>query len=448
MKRAIGIIRVSQTNGREGDSFISPEDQRARIEATCKQHKFDLLYIAPPELDVSGGKALDERPGLGTAVRAIEAGEADIIVGAYFSRLFRSSQTQHEAISRVEAAGGAVYAGDFGQISNGTAMQRLTANMFGAFAEYERLHAKERGEAALRQAVERGIPPWPNTTPGYVRGEDRRYVRDPDKADAVALAFERRADGATINEVRPVLEEAGITLTYHGVQALLKSRVVLGEINFGKLKNLHAHEPIVSREVWERAQKVRIPRGPRARSDRLLARLGVLRCSSCSGRMVVGTQTHSGKPYPFYRCPNAGTGDCEKRLAIGAALVEGVVADVVREAIAGMQGQASEDPDIRTAESELADAQGLLDALIEVLDPREPKAIERLKEATATRDAAAERVETLRRRRHATVTIDGSADWDDLTLDGRRALIAAVVERVVVHEGRGPGRLSVDLFAQ
>jgi hypothetical protein len=57
-RRAIGIVRVSQTKGRDGDSFHSPETQRARIAATAEQHGWKLLDIAA-ELDVSGGKRLD-----------------------------------------------------------------------------------------------------------------------------------------------------------------------------------------------------------------------------------------------------------------------------------------------------------------------------------------------------------------------------------------------------
>ena len=36
-RRAIGIFRVSQVNGREGDSFASPAEQRDRIEAACER---------------------------------------------------------------------------------------------------------------------------------------------------------------------------------------------------------------------------------------------------------------------------------------------------------------------------------------------------------------------------------------------------------------------------
>jgi hypothetical protein len=53
-RRAIGIVRVSQVNGREGDSFASPAEQRDRIEAACERDGLTLLRIED-EANVSGG---------------------------------------------------------------------------------------------------------------------------------------------------------------------------------------------------------------------------------------------------------------------------------------------------------------------------------------------------------------------------------------------------------
>ena len=66
---------------------------------------------------------------------------------------------------------------------------------------------------------------------------------------------------------------------------MLKSRVYLGEVNFGRLANANAHEPLIERDLWNRVQRMVVPRGLQPSSDRLLARLGVLRCGSCGARM-------------------------------------------------------------------------------------------------------------------------------------------------------------------
>src|SRR5262245_3470824 len=53
-RRAIGIIRVSETKGRKGESFASPAEQRERIKDACKRDKLRLVKIIE-ELDASGG---------------------------------------------------------------------------------------------------------------------------------------------------------------------------------------------------------------------------------------------------------------------------------------------------------------------------------------------------------------------------------------------------------
>src|SRR3954453_21196426 len=106
-RRAIGIVRVSQTRGREGERFVSPEQQRDRIDTACARDGLTLLAVHE-ELDVSGGKPLADRPGLRAAVAAVEAGDAEVVASAYFDRLFRSLSTQAEVIDRIERAGGQV----------------------------------------------------------------------------------------------------------------------------------------------------------------------------------------------------------------------------------------------------------------------------------------------------------------------------------------------------
>src|SRR5262249_20312216 len=130
-RRAVGIVRVSRTNGREGERFVSPEEQRERIEATCARDGLKLVAVHE-ELDVSGGKTLAKRPGLSAAVEAVERGKADVIAAAYFDRLFRSLHTQSEVIDRVERAGGQVLAVDVGRVTNGSAGQWLSGTMLGA----------------------------------------------------------------------------------------------------------------------------------------------------------------------------------------------------------------------------------------------------------------------------------------------------------------------------
>src|SRR5262245_23164373 len=71
-RRAIGIVRVSETNGRKGQSFASPAEQRERVKDACKRDKLRLVKTIE-ELDVSGGTPLERRDGLRQASRRSRA---------------------------------------------------------------------------------------------------------------------------------------------------------------------------------------------------------------------------------------------------------------------------------------------------------------------------------------------------------------------------------------
>ncbi len=438
-------MRVSQTRGREGERFVSPEEQRERLEAACARDGLALLTVYE-ELDVSGGKSLAKRPGLSAAVSAIEAGEAEVVAAAYFDRLFRSLTTQAEVVGRVEQAGGQVLAVDVGQVTAESAGQWLSGTMMGAVSEYFRRSAKERSAEGQARAVARGATPWARVPLGYTRRENGTLEPDPKQIPIVERVFEMRASGSSMSEIRKMLKSKGIERSHRGVQVMLASRVYLGEIHFGKMVNLHAHEPIIDRELWDRVQRMVIPRGPRPSSDRLLARLEVLRCGSCNARLSSAVIPQGGG-YPIYRC--ASTNDCDHHVVISAVIAENVVVSAVRAALADAEGRASMAESAQEAASALDRAQADLDAALHSFGAagleNESAAIERLAELRQARDDAQAHVDQMGPK--AARTVNAATDWNLLTRDERRALIRATVESAIVApSGRGAGRITVRLL--
>jgi DNA invertase Pin-like site-specific DNA recombinase len=437
--RAVGVIRVSQIGARTGESFRSPGEQRQRIEEACGRDGLELVE-AHEEIDVSGGTPLAERHGLRAAVEAIEGGEAEVLMVAYFDRLVRSLRVQGEVVQRVEAAGGRVLALDVGDVSEATAAKWVQGTMLGMMSEYYRRSIGERVGAAQAQAVDAGV--WPSRLPfGYLRGEDGVLVPDPATAPLVSACFTLRADGASVRALQRYLAEQGVERQHGTIAQMLSRRVYLGEIHFGELVNLEAHSPLISLDLWRRVQGVRVPRGPLARSPRLLARLGVLRCGTCGARMSVGGR----RKYPAYRCTPSN--DCPRPAQIQAHVAEGVVVEAVRAALADVTGKASSEQDAREAVAVAEQAQADLDAAIRAFSglADEPSATERLGDLRRARDEAVDRAEQLGGLR-ASYTVDVAAEWDALSVEGQRDLIRAVVARAIVTRGRGPGRITVELF--
>jgi site-specific DNA recombinase len=400
------------------------------------------------ELDVSGGAPLEKRPGLGRAVEMVENGQADVIVVAYLDRLVRSLAVQAEVVARVEAAGGAILAVDVGQVTNGSAGQWLSGTLLGAVSEYTRRVTAERTADAKRRAIARGVPTFARIPPGYRRRDDGRLEPHPTEATVVADAFALRANGGTVMDVREHLRRHGVDRSFHGTQALLRSRVVLGELRFGELVNESAHAAIVDRDTWQRVQRTIVRRGRRPKSERLLARLGVLRCATCGARLVTGTtvQGRRRKPYTFYRCNP--TSDCPQRVTISADVAEQVVVEEVQRRLEGIHGTASGDHRINEAERELARAEAELNAAVRAFTGLEDidAARERLLELRDQVERARDRLDGLRAAAAPAVTVS-AGDWHVLTLAEQRALVRSVIESAEVAPGRG-GRERITVRAR
>ena len=390
--RDVVVVRVSEQGDRDEESFHSPKAQLAKARR-WSEDQGNRVVDAFEEIDVSGKLPLVRRPGLLQAIEMVEAGEADHIVVAYLDRLVRSLKVQLEVIERVEQAGGEIYAIDHGRLTNGTAATRMSNNMMGAAFQYYAEVTGEKVAAARERVVARGVLPNSRISPGYVRGEDGVLVVERPKARIVVQAFRRRDRGASLVEIQAWLAKNGIERSISGVESMLRSRMYLGEIHFGELHNTCAHEAIIKdRALFERVQRRTVSRGRQAKSERLLARLGVLRCGTCGSRMVINSYTGS------YRCGDTSANRCRRRAAVKADRVEEMVLDAVRaySATADTHGRASRKQQIREADEAIERANADLDDTIRQLGelgllgrPASQQTLEKL--ATALDDAHAAR---------------------------------------------------------
>jgi hypothetical protein len=306
---------------------------------------------------------------------------------------------------------------------------------------------REKVGEAQERAVARGATPWARVQLGYRRRPNGALEVDQDTAPIVRRVYEMRLEGASLMQIRKMLREHGVERSHRGVQEMLKSRVYLGEVHFGKLHNLEAHEPIfkteLERKLWYDVEALHVKRGPRPKSTRLLSRLDVLRCGSCGARMVA-MKLPRQRDYPIYRCPS--TSDCPKHMTISAQIVEDAVVVEVKRLLDGLKGTASGESGVLKAQEDLERAQEALEQGIRVLAglESEPVAIERLRELRDARDRARDHHQELASRRDASTVAVTMADWDQLTLDEQRQLIRIVVERVTVAPGRGPERITIE----
>jgi len=435
--RAIGLARQSR---RDDDSLSIPHQVERITTAAADMELLDVLE----EPGTSGGADLSRRRGLRRAVEMIEDGDADVIVAAYFDRFFRDLTVQQEVLKRIDAAGGRVLAVDIGEISNGTASQWISATTMGMVAEYHRRITREKTIDARRAAIARGVPTFPNVTPAYQRREDGTLEPHPVNAPLVADAVAMRGDGASLSEVQTFLADNGIDLKYSAIRRMLRSRILLGELHSGPFVNLTAHEPIVDEATWQACQDASVSRGRRAKVDRLLARMRLLRCGGCDAAMSVRHQQNGdGKRHPYYICGS--TDHRRGRALIAAEPVEDAIRDAVIRASAGIVGRAGMDDEAEAARRAAERDEDALQRAFVAFEGMEDEqgARDRLLDLRAKRDASRDRYHRLRAAMSATRTVTTAADWDRLSLDARRDLIETWIASAVVAPGRGPDRLTI-----
>src|SRR5262249_48825632 len=171
--------------------------------------------------------------------------------------------------------------------------------------------AEETRKGMLEKA-EQGI--WPSYTPiGYrnVVGPDGKKIiePDPEMAPLITGVFEWYATGRyTLREVMRMARVAGLrfprsrnTVTSTTIHHILHNRIYTGDFDWKGKTYRGIHEPLVSRELWERVQQVleqRLAgRGRKAKHNFAFSRL--IKCGHC-GCLLVG-QIQRGR-YVYYHC--------------------------------------------------------------------------------------------------------------------------------------------------
>ena len=292
--RLDAYIRVSQVRGRSGPSFISPTQQRERIEAWIAAFGHERGEIFE-ELDASGARA--DRPKLQAAIERIERGESDGIVVAKLDRFGRSLMDGLQLIDRIRDAGG-TFASVQDGFDLGTDTGGLVLRIMFSMAEYELDRVRGGWYDARARAVMRGIHPSARTPFGYARkrqgttpGGAPKYVgpllRDPRTGPLVTELYRRRVEQrASHSELARWLTSLGVptaagrtSWSQRGVRDIIANRVYMGIAYASDVENPDAHPALIDRETWRLAQRAGQRTHPRSPHPSPLS--GLMRCTGC-----------------------------------------------------------------------------------------------------------------------------------------------------------------------
>jgi len=251
--------------------FNSLNAQREACEAYVKSQVgegWELVDSSYDDGGYSGGSM--ERPGLQKLLTDIGKNRIDVVVVYKVDRLTRALTDFARIVERFES-----HSVSFVSVTQAfnttTSMGRLTLNVLLSFAQFEREVIGERIRDKIAASKKKGM--WMGGVPplGY-DVKDRKLIVNPTEGKRVRSIFERYLKLESVPELVADLKKRGIQskswTTQKGVRRrggfmargalyrLLRNPVYLGRISHKEKSYAGSHEPIVSGDIWDKAQKL------------------------------------------------------------------------------------------------------------------------------------------------------------------------------------------------
>lgn len=192
--RVIGYVRVSTE-----EQSLGPEAQREALARWCAANGAELVAVYQ-DLGVSGGAALEKRPGLLCALAALAETHAGALLVAKRDRLARDVVVCALVERLAERSGARILSAD--NTGNGEGPEALLMrSIMDVFAQYERALIRTRTAAALsvkRSRRERtGALPY-----GYQLSADGLHLEEnPTEQTAYARLRELRSEGLSLRAI-------------------------------------------------------------------------------------------------------------------------------------------------------------------------------------------------------------------------------------------------------
>lgn len=271
----------------------------------------------------------------------------------------------------------------------------------------------------------------------------------PEEADLIRDAKQRVLSGASLRSICVEWNEAGLVTTRGKrwrsqtlARLLVQARLAGHREHLGTVVARDVYEPILTDA--EHGQLVALLADPARRPPPSFGTsllIGLIRCGVCGGRMR--TTRAKGEPRR-YACPPKPEG-CYA-VAVLAEKTEEIVVESVLTALdgRGLSSEREEEPD-----SVAGNLRILEEHRAELATLWARKEIDR-SEWMVARKELQRRTDVFKAslRRSATTAAvpegDVRALWPDLDIERRRAVLAAVVDRVVVHRARVKGKFDPD----
>jgi site-specific DNA recombinase len=305
--RVATYTRISTDEERQPNSLEAQRVRLGSFVSSQPEWQINLRYE-----DQFTGTVID-RPALSRLLRDAKRGRFDVLLVYRVDRLARSIRGLAQIVDELDQAG-VIFRSATEPFDTGTPAGRMMVQMLGVFAEFERALIVERILAGLERKAARGGWCGGRRPYGYDIAADRDHLeRNPTEAPLVPVIFDHYVNrqlgsSATAKwlNTNGYRTKNGRLWNHGSVLTVIRNRAYIGEIYYRGSWYPAPHEPIVPRELFDRAQTILKERGEDQSQRRSNASEYLLtsrvRCGRC-GQAYIGTAAHgrNGR-YTYYTC--------------------------------------------------------------------------------------------------------------------------------------------------
>ena len=289
-------------------------------------------------------------------------GEIDLILTKSISRFARNTLDTLQYVRMLKEKNIAVFF-EKENINTLDMQGEMILTILSSMAQQEVESLSQNVKLGLKMKMKRGEMIGFNGCLGYdYHSEDKTITINEEEAETVRMIFDMYIQGYGASTIEKRLTELGrknkkgeVRWTAHGILGILKNEKYKGDLLLGKtfttdpiskrrLANMgeedqfyirNHHEPIVSREIWDEAERIRLKRntskvmattGNRERYTRKYSFSSMCECGFCGHKLSRRTRHSSTKYWKIiWHCMNAtknGIDNCPHCKAIDETILE------------------------------------------------------------------------------------------------------------------------------
>ena len=288
--------------------FSSCESQEQKIRSFIESQNNWQIFKVYTDAGYTGANT--NRPALQELLEDIKQNKIDIILAYKIDRFTRSPKDFYQLIEVFEK-----YQADFISVTErfdtSTPAGRLLRNIMLTFAQFERELTSERTKDKLLERAKRGMWNGGRTPYGYQR-ENKKLIIEEKEAEIIRLIFESYLETSSINKVYDLFKERNIknrqakTFSRPHFALILRNITYTGKTKYADQIYQGIHQPIISGELFELAQKTHKKRIRKFRVYRNFLFGGLVNCKACGYKMTPCFTNKWSKEklkrYYYYRC--------------------------------------------------------------------------------------------------------------------------------------------------